>query len=187
MGFAMCRLLDPYTPGSTHHASPWGLFYFWSARARAPPDHYYRDLGILYSRCDQLSLALAESCWGGRSPVIASPRVSPPSDALCLPRPDSSSLKIVIVQEMSPAILLIAVAFQRSAVTNHSFLAPDIATIGDFVQGSPLFLTSGSRLQAVANVFASKDLACHPGLVLPLKIVIVQATPPAILFLQSRF
>ena len=46
-------------------------------------------MGILHSRCDQLSLALAESCWGGRSPVIASPRVSPPSDALSHPRPDS--------------------------------------------------------------------------------------------------
>ena len=61
-------------------------------RGRAPPDHYYRDLGILHSRCDQLSLALAESRWGGRSPVIASPRVAPPSDAPCHPRPDSSSL-----------------------------------------------------------------------------------------------
>ena len=96
-------------------------------------------------------------------------------------------LKIVIVQATPPAILLIAVAFQRSAITNHSFLAPDIATIGDSVQGSPLLLTSGSRLQAIANDFASKDLACHPGLVLPLKIVIVQATPLAILLLQSRF
>ena len=83
-----------------------------SSPPASPPDHYYRDLGILHSRCDQLSLALAESCWGGHSPVIASPRVSPPSDALCHPRPDSSSLKIVIVQETPPAILLIAVAFQ---------------------------------------------------------------------------
>ena len=74
---------------------PLGIILLWNARARAPPDHYYRDLGILLSRCDQLSLALAESCSGGRSPVISSPRVSPPSDALCLPRPDSSSLKIV--------------------------------------------------------------------------------------------
>ena len=129
------------------------------ARGRAPPDHYYRDLGILHSRCDQLSLALAESRWGGRSPVIASPRVAPPSDAPCHPRPDSSSLachpglvlplKIVIVQATPPAILLIAVAFQRSAITNHLFLAPVIATIGDSVQGSPLLLTSGSRLQGV--------------------------------------
>ena len=137
MGFAMCRLLDPYTPGgepihngsrlvclprnNTHqdrlrddferthtHLRPLGDFTTFGA----PPDHYYRDLGILHSRCDQLSLALAESCWGGRSPVIASPRVSPPSDALCHPRPDSSSLKIVIVQETPPAILLFAVAFQ---------------------------------------------------------------------------
>ena len=63
------------------------------ARGRAPPDHYYRDLGILHSRCDQLSLALAESRWGGRSPVIASSRVAPPSDAPCHQRPDSSSLQ----------------------------------------------------------------------------------------------
>ena len=105
------RLRDDFERTHTP-ASPWGLYDFRSARARAPPDYYYRDLGILHSRCDQLSLALAESCWGGRSPVIASPRVSPPSDALCHPRPDSSSLKIVIVQETPPAILLIAVAFQ---------------------------------------------------------------------------
>ena len=87
---------------------PWDFTTF-----RAPPDHCYRDLGILHSRCDQLSLALAESCWGGRSPVIASPRVSPPSDALCHPRPDSSSLKIVIVQEMPPAILLLQSLFKQ--------------------------------------------------------------------------
>ena len=66
------------------------------ARGRAPPDHYYRDLDILHSRYDQLSLALAESLQAsasghrGRSPVIASPRVASPTDA---PRPDSSSLK----------------------------------------------------------------------------------------------
>ena len=138
----MCRLLDPYTPGGepihnesrlvslprnhtyqdrlvmilrepTHTFVPLGFYDFQSARARAPPDQYYRDLGILHSRCDQLSLALAESCWGGRSPVIASPRVSPPSDALCHPRPDSSSLKIVIVQETPPAILLLQSLFKQ--------------------------------------------------------------------------
>ena len=142
MGFAMCRLLDPYTPGGepihnesrlvslprnhthqdrlvmilrepTHTFFPLGFYDFQSARARAPPDHCYRDLGILHSRCDQLSLAFAESFWGGLSPVIASPRVSPPSDALCHPRPDSSSLKIVIVQETSPAILLLQSLFKQ--------------------------------------------------------------------------
>ena len=143
MGFAMCRLLDPYTPGGepihngsclvslprnhthqdrlrddferTHtHLRPLGDFTTSrSALARAPPDHSYRDLGILHSSCDQLSLALAESCWGGRSPVIASPRVSPPSDALCHPRPDLSSLKIVIVQETPPAILLLKLLFKQ--------------------------------------------------------------------------
>ena len=97
----------------THTFVPLGFYDFQSARARAPPDHCYRDLGILHSRCDQLSLALAESCWGGRSPVIASPRVSPPSDALCHPRPDSSSLKIVIVQETPPAILLLQSLFKQ--------------------------------------------------------------------------
>ena len=141
------RLRDGFERTHTH-LRPLRGYATWSARARAPPDHYYRDLGILHSRCDQLSLALAESCWGGHSPVIASPRVSPPSDALCHPRPDSSSLKIVIVQETPPAILLIAVAFQRSAIMNHSFLAPNIATIGDFVQGSPLLLNKWESLSS---------------------------------------
>ena len=69
------------------------------ARGRAPPDHYYRDLDILHSRYDQLSLALAESRQAsasghrGRSPVIASPRVASPTDAPRPQRPDSSSLK----------------------------------------------------------------------------------------------
>ena len=64
------------------------------ARGRAPPDHCYRDLAILHSRYDQLSLALAESHQAiasgrsGRSPVIASP-----SDAPRPHRPDSSSIK----------------------------------------------------------------------------------------------
>ena len=64
------------------------------ACGRAPPDHYYRDLDILHSRYDQLSLALAESHQaitsgrGGRSPVIASP-----SDAPLPHRPDLSSIK----------------------------------------------------------------------------------------------
>ena len=64
------------------------------ARGRAPPDHYYRDLDILHSRYDQLSLALAESHQAiasgrsGRSPVIAST-----SDAPRPHRPDSSSIK----------------------------------------------------------------------------------------------
>ena len=143
MGFAMCRLLDPYTPGgeSFHLGVALCLFLeaintridfvmilkrthtplrplgnFTTSRCvltRTPPDHSYRDLGFLHSRCDQLNLALAESCWGGRFPVIAYPRVSPPSDALCLPRPDSSSLKIVIVQETSPAILLLKSLFKQ--------------------------------------------------------------------------
>ena len=72
---------------------------FCRARGRAPPDHYFRDLDILHSRYDQLSLALAESRQAfassrrGRSPVVASPRVASPTDAPCPPLPDSSSLK----------------------------------------------------------------------------------------------
>ena len=72
---------------------------FCRTRGRAPPDHYYRDLDILHSRCDQLSLALAEprqafaSSRRGHSPVIASPRVASPTDAPRPPHPDSSSLQ----------------------------------------------------------------------------------------------
>ena len=68
---------------------------FCRARGRAPPDHSYRDVDILQSRYDQLSLTLSEwqafsSSRRGRSPVIASSRVPSPSYA---PRPDSSSLR----------------------------------------------------------------------------------------------
>ena len=69
------------------------------AHGRAPPDHYYRDLDILQSRHDQLSLALEESLQAsssghrGRSPVIASHRVASPTDAPHPHRPDWSSLK----------------------------------------------------------------------------------------------
>ena len=120
------------------------------ARGRAPPDHYYRALGILHSRCDQLSLALAESHWGRRSPVIASPRVAPPSDAPCHPRPDSSSLQGPCLSPwLGPSPQDRHRPSDASSDLAHSFLAPDIATIGDSVQGSPLLLTSGSRLQGV--------------------------------------
>ena len=184
MGFAMCRLLDPYTPGGEpfHFGVALCLFLetintridfvmilkrtrtplrslgnFTTSRcvlARTPPDHSYRDLGFLHSRCDQLSLTLAESCWGGRSPVIASPRVSPTPDALCHPRPDSSSLKIVIVQETPPTILLLKSLFkQRKAMPPVILLlqslckkryqgpfvpGADLATIGDSVQRESL-------------------------------------------------
>ena len=66
---------------------------------RAPPDHYYRDLDILQSRYDQLSLALEEllqassSGHRGHSPVIASHRVASPAYAPHPHRPDSSSLE----------------------------------------------------------------------------------------------
>ena len=79
-------LRDDFERTPTHLRPLEDFKTFRSALARAPPDHSYCDLGILHSRCDQLSLALAESCWGGRSPVITSPRVSPPSDALSHPR-----------------------------------------------------------------------------------------------------
>ena len=72
---------------------------FSHARGRVPPDHYYRDLDILHTRYDQLSLALVESRQAfassrrGRSPVVASPSGASPSAAPRPPRPDSSSLK----------------------------------------------------------------------------------------------
>ena len=92
MGFAMCRLLDPYSPGGEPFHIGVALCFFLeaintridfvmilkrthtplhplgdfttsrSALSRVPPDHSYRDPGFLHSRCDQLSLALAESC-----------------------------------------------------------------------------------------------------------------------------
>ena len=98
MGVALCLFPEPIHTRNDfvmtwrepiHTCVPLGII----TTLVAPPDHYYRDLGILHSRCDQLSLALAESRWGGCSPVIASPRVAPPSDAPCHPRPDSSSLQ----------------------------------------------------------------------------------------------
>ena len=141
---------------------------FCRARGRAPPDHYYRDLDILHSRCDQLSLALAESRQAfassrrGRSPVIASPRVAPPSDAPRPPRPDSSSLQ---GPRLSPwpgpssqdrrrprdasSDLPHQSRLSRSAITTDSFLAPNIATIGDSVQGSPLLLSKWESPQGV--------------------------------------
>ena len=72
---------------------------FCRARGRAPPDHFYRDLDILHSKYDQLSLALAESHQAfassrrGHSPVVASPSVASPSAAPRPPRPDSSPLE----------------------------------------------------------------------------------------------
>ena len=153
MGFAMCRLLDPYTPGGEPFHLGVALclflviintridFVMILKRTHTPlhslgnlrlpdaslpgrPQITYRDLGFLHSRCDQLSLTLAESCWGGCSPVIASPRVSPPPDALCHPRPDSSSLKIVIVQETSPTILLLKSLFKQRKATPYRWESP---------------------------------------------------------------
>ena len=56
------RLRDDLERTHTHQRSHLRDYNdFCRVRGRAPPDHYYRDLGILHSRCDQLSLALAES------------------------------------------------------------------------------------------------------------------------------
>ena len=147
------RLRDDLERTHTHQRPLRDYNDFCRARGRAPPDHYYRDLGILHSSCDQLSLALAESRWGGRSPVIASPRVAPPFDAPRHPRPDSSSLQGPCLSPWlgpfpqdrhrpsdASSDLAHCSRLSRSAITNHSFLAPNIATIGDSVQGSPLLL-----------------------------------------------
>ena len=56
---------------------------FGRAHGRASPDHSYRDLDILQSRYDQLSLALSES-----RQAFASSRVPSPTDAPRPPRPD---------------------------------------------------------------------------------------------------
>ena len=91
---------------------------YYRACGRAPPDHYYRDLDILHSRYDQLSLALAESRQAfassrrGRSPVIVSPRVTSPTDAPRPSRPDSSSLRASAVTPAWPFV------FRRTAVRN---------------------------------------------------------------------
>ena len=82
---------------------------FSRARGRAPPDHYYRDLDILHSRNDQLSLALAESRQAfassrrGRSPSVASPSVASPSAAPRPPRPDSSPLGLRLSPQPGPS------------------------------------------------------------------------------------
>ena len=49
-------------------------------------------------------------------------------------------LKIVIVHSDASSNLAHCSRLSRSAITNHSFLAPDIETMGDSVQGSPLLL-----------------------------------------------
>ena len=169
-----------------HTCVPFGIITTLVAPvAGRPPDHYYRDLGILHSRCDQLSLALAESRWGGRSTVIASPRVAPPSDAPCHPRPDSSSLQgLCLSPWLGPSH-----SSRFSKERYHEPFVPgarysDNRRLRSRESPSP---TSGSRLQGIANDFASEDLACHPGLFLPLKIFIVQATPPAILLIAVAF
>ena len=118
------RLRDDFEENPHTPAFPWEFTTSRCVLARTPPDHSYRDLGFLHSRCDQLSLTLAELCWGGCSPVIASPRVSPPPDALCHPRPDSSSFKIVIVQETPPTILPLKSLFKQRKATPYRWESP---------------------------------------------------------------
>ena len=148
---------------------------FCCARGRAPPDHFYRDLDILHSRYDQLSLDLAESRQAfapsrrGRSPVVASPSAAPRP-----PRPDSSPLKgfachlslalphlattdslskIVAVHVTPPAIFLVAAAFLKSAFANDSLLA----TARDSLQGIPLLLSDGDSLQGILSLQSDRD------------------------------
>ena len=93
------RLRDELERTHTEISQLRDMIDFCRARGRAPPDHFYRDLDILHSKYDQLSLALAESRQAfapsrhGCSPVVASPSVASPSAAPCPPRPDSSPLK----------------------------------------------------------------------------------------------
>ena len=93
------RLRDELERTHTEISQLREIIDFSRARGREPPDHYYRDLDILHTRYDQLSLALAESRQAfassrrGRSPVVASPSVASPTAAPRPPRPDSSSLK----------------------------------------------------------------------------------------------
>ena len=92
------RLRDELERTHTEIVETKDYINFCRARDRAPPDHSYRDLDILQSRYDQLSLTLSEwqafsSSRRGLSAVIASSRAPSPSYAPRPPRPDSSSLR----------------------------------------------------------------------------------------------
>ena len=54
--------------------------------------------------------------------------------------------------------------FSRSAITNHSFLAPYIATIGDSVQGSPLLLNKWKSPSSHCEWFRLLGPCLAPGL-----------------------
>ena len=88
------RLRDELERTHTEISQLRDMIDFCRARGRAPTDHFYRDLDILHSKYDQLSLALAESRQAfapsrhGLSPVVASPSAAPRP-----PRPDLSPLK----------------------------------------------------------------------------------------------
>ena len=138
------------------------------ARGRAPPDHYYRDLDILHSRYDQLSLALAESHQAiasgrsGRSPVIASPSDAPrphrhPSKDLACHPGVVLHLQIVVVLVASPAIVLITVAVRKSAITTDSLLAPNLGTVSVPVQGVHLLQSEWDSPQGVPPLQSEWD------------------------------
>ena len=147
---------------------------FCRALGRAPPDHHYRDLDILHSRYDQLSLALAESRQAfassrrGRSPVIASPRVASPTDAPRPPRPDSSSLK---GPRLSPQPGPSSTHDRRrprdasSDLPRHRRLSEErycdrfatSAGYSDSVQGSPLLLSEWDSPQGVPPLQSEWD------------------------------
>ena len=80
-----------------------------------------------------------------------------PSLALPLLANSDSQPKIVVVHVTPPAIFLVAVAFQRSAITNDSLLAPGIATVGDSVQGIPLLLGEWDSPQGVPPLQSEWD------------------------------
>ena len=80
-----------------------------------------------------------------------------PSLALLHLANSDSQPKIVVVHVTPPAIFLVAVAFQRSALANDSLLAPDIATVGDSVQGIPLLLGERDSLQWVPPLHSDRD------------------------------
>ena len=142
------------------------------AHGRAPPDHYYRDLDILHSRYDQLSLALGESLLVTVG-VLQSSLLQGSllqlmllilivqirhlsTDLACHPGL-VLPLKIVVVQGTPPAIFLITVAIPRSAITTDSLLAPNLGTVGDPVQGGPLLQSDWDSPQGAPLLHSEWD------------------------------
>ena len=178
------RLRDELERTHTEISQLRDMIDFCRARGRAPPDHFYRDLDILHSKYDQLSLALAESRQAfapsrhGRSPVVLL-QVSllhlllPVlhvqirrhsrgfacllSLALPLLATTDSLSKIVAVHVTPPAIFLVAAAFLKNAFANDSPLATSLATAGDSLQGIPLLLSDGDSLQGIPSLQSDRD------------------------------